>query len=1026
MTMRSSLVIILLLAFEITHAQSPRILVNQVGYEQGKAKRAIIQTNTRETITSFQLIDDSTNKTVFTGKPVYSGPVAKWKHWQYYTLDFSGYTKPGVYRVTATISTRPTTSWPFVIGRNVLEKYTLSDILYYFKGQRSAGLIDLADSHLPVPAAARNSAAAISPNAANSPSTAHNPAGESKDTLDLRGGWYDATGDYGIHLSHLSFSSYFNPQQVPMVAYSLLKTNELLINRTGTDYRQFLRRIMDEANYGADYLVRLQVKGGSFYRSIGAPGAAKAAKDRVISPEQQSYRIKQSKDQSFGGDRLVNNWRSYQSSFRSGGGMAIAALAMASMTGIPGEFSNARYLQAAEDAFAFLDKENAAMTNDGKENIVDDYCALAAATELYKATRSDKYRDAAEKRARQLLSRLSSWNKYTGYWRADNGDRPFFHPSDAGLPLVTLLYYYPYATSETQKTIKSAARRSLEHELAITHEVNNPFGYSRQLVQDTLGHRRSSFFFPHGSEASPWWQGEDARLGSMAAAARLAIPLFAADANAPAANATATNTAATNTAAANPANPAKFTDSLESFALDQLNWILGLNPYDASMLQGSGHNNPAYGFFGTFEYTNAPGGIVNGITSGLDDEEDIDFNLSYASTGKDYDWRWAEQWLPHDAWYLLAIAAGQPLQQLATTIDGEHINDHPTLAIGAQAPDFNLPATDGKNYTLNDFKDAKVLIVIFMCNHCPTSQAYEKRIIQLESEYSPKGVKIVAISPNAPSALRIDELGYSDVGDGFDDMKVRAKNAGYNFPYLYDGETETASKQYGPISTPHIFIFDEHRRLRYNGRIDDQENPAKTPHSFDARNAIDALLAGKEPPVAATKTFGCSIKWIEKNNWFEKAAMTWAHEPVQLDTIGLKGLADLVHNNTKKLRLINLWATWCVPCVEEFPQLVTLNRTYRDRGFELVSISTDDSAARSKALRFLEKNESSSPNFIFTGDDKYKLMETIDPKWQGALPYSLVVEPGGKIIYAHQGAIDPEQLRKLIFDSPYMGRIFKN
>ncbi len=394
-------------------------------------------------------------------------------------------------------------------------------------------------------------------------------------------------------------------------------------------------------------------------------------------------------------------------------------------------------------------------------------------------------------------------------------------------------------------------------------------------------------------------------------------------------------------------------------------------------------------------------------------------------TGKDNDWRWAEQWLPHDAWYLLAIAAGQPLQQLATTIDGEHINDHPTLAIGAPAPDFNLPATDGKNYTLKDFNDAKVLIVIFMCNHCPTSQAYEKRLIQLTSEYASKGVKVVAISPNAPSALRIDELGYSDVGDGFEDMKRRVKDAGYNFPYLYDGETETASKQYGPISTPHIFIFDQQRRLRYNGRIDDQENPAKTPHSFDARNAIDALLAGKEPPVAVTKTFGCSIKWIEKSNWTEKAAMTWAHEPVHLDTIGVTRITDLVHNNSKKLRLINLWATWCVPCVQEYPELVTLNRMYRDRGFELVSISTDDSAARSKAQRFLEKQECSSPNYIYTGEDKYKLMETIDPKWQGALPYSLLVEPGGKIIYAKQGAIDPEQLRKLIFDSPSMGRIFK-
>ncbi|XHR97910.1 hypothetical protein ACFJIV_15365 [Mucilaginibacter sp. UC70_90] len=229
-----------------------------------------------------------------------------------------------------------------------------------------------------------------------------------------------------------------------------------------------------------------------------------------------------------------------------------------------------------------------------------------------------------------MLNRLTTWNKYQNFWRADDSDRPFFHPSDAGLPVVSLLYYYPYASADLQAKIKTAARKSMEFELTITHEVNNPFGYSRELVQDTLGNRYSAFFFPHGSDASPWWQGENARLGSVATAARMAASLFKDDKT--------------------------FHDQLSGFAIDQLNWILGLNPFDASMLQGTGHNNPAYGFFGTFEYTNAPGGIVNGITSGFDNEDDIDFNIPYAVSGKDSDWRWAEQWLPHTAWYLLAVS----------------------------------------------------------------------------------------------------------------------------------------------------------------------------------------------------------------------------------------------------------------------------------------------------------------------------------------------------------------------------------
>jgi thiol-disulfide isomerase/thioredoxin len=312
-----------------------------------------------------------------------------------------------------------------------------------------------------------------------------------------------------------------------------------------------------------------------------------------------------------------------------------------------------------------------------------------------------------------------------------------------------------------------------------------------------------------------------------------------------------------------------------------------------------------------------------------------------------------------------------------------------------------------------------------MCNHCPTSQAYEDRVIKLTSDYASKGVSVVAINPNNPGSLRLDELGYSDIGDSFAEMKIRAKDRKFNFPYLYDGETEVASNKYGPVATPHIFIFDKDRKLRYNGRIDDMENPAKTPHSLDARNAIDALLSGREVTVAVTKTFGCSIKWAEKSVWIEKAQVEWAKEPVKLDTLNAEGIKALLKNNSDRLRLVNLWATWCGPCVAEFSDLVTMNHMYRDRGLEFVSISADDPVNKDKALKFLQRKQASGSNYIYTGDDKYKMIEAVDPKWDGALPYTLLVEPGGKIVYAHQGAIDVEELRKVIFDDPMMGRIYK-
>lgn len=352
-------------------------------------------------------------------------------------------------------------------------------------------------------------------------------------------------------------------------------------------------------------------------------------------------------------------------------------------------------------------------------------------------------------------------------------------------------------------------------------------------------------------------------------------------------------------------------------------------------------------------------------------------------------------------------------------------DEHPTLAIGSPAPDFNLPGVDGKNYSLASFKNARLLLVVFTCNHCPTAQAYEERLKKITNDYKDKGVAIVAIMPNDPTSITLSELDYTDMGDSFDEMKLRSARKQFNFPYLYDGTTEETSRKYGPIATPHVFIFDKERKLRYSGRIDDVEKPSKTPNSMDTRNALEALLAGKEPPVATTKVFGCSVKWVEKSDWINKAKEAWAKEPVNLDTITEAGIKDLIANNSGKLRLINVWATWCGPCVTEFPEFISINRMYRKRDFEFISISADDPAQKDKALKFLQNQQASATNYIFHIDDKYKLIEAIDPKWQGALPYTLLVAPGGKIVYSKQGAVDPAELKTIIIDNPLLGRYYR-
>ncbi|PWB77730.1 MAG: glycoside hydrolase [Holophagae bacterium] len=591
-------------------AETRRILTNHIGYEVEGPKRAVVQVADGDQVGACTIRDAANDRAVLEAVPVRVGRVDGWREWAFWTIAFDQLRTPGSYVVECAMPDRRLRSYPFVVARDLLESHTISDVISYFKGQRSDGVKDKADRSIGF-------------------------EGLEGTRIDAHGGWYDATGDYGKHLSHLSFSTYFNPQQLPLAAWSLLTARELLAARSDRNFRQIERRLLDEAMVGADYLVRVHRPGGSFYRSVSAPGFEKAPQDRLIVPAMTGFRIKRTQTDT--GDHAAikqpdgADLRDYEVGYRAGGGVAIAALAMASTVPVSGDFSNADYLRVAEEAFTYLEQHNLLYANDGQENIVDDYCALLAATELFQATGNQAYRQAAAKRASSLSSRLTSWEGYRDYWRADSLDRPFFHAADTGLPVVALIGFTEIADPADRQLTLATVRRSLEFEMAITAEVANPFGYPRQLVQGVGGRRRSSFFFPHDTETGEWWQGENARLASLACAARLAARQFAGDPG--------------------------FARRLEDYALSSLNWILGLNPFDACMLDGAGRNNPWYLFFGYWEYMNSPGGICNGITAGMQDEHGIDFQLSYAETGGDHDWRWGEQWLPHAAWYLAAVAA---------------------------------------------------------------------------------------------------------------------------------------------------------------------------------------------------------------------------------------------------------------------------------------------------------------------------------------------------------------------------------
>jgi thiol-disulfide isomerase/thioredoxin len=367
----------------------------------------------------------------------------------------------------------------------------------------------------------------------------------------------------------------------------------------------------------------------------------------------------------------------------------------------------------------------------------------------------------------------------------------------------------------------------------------------------------------------------------------------------------------------------------------------------------------------------------------------------------------------------------ETVEKVGFTPNPQDVKEHEvkTLAINASAPDFELPGIDEHFYTLDSFSDVEVLVIIFTCNHCPTAQAYEDRIIQLVKDYKNESVKVIAISPNSVKALLLEELGYSDMGDSFEEMKIRARDKNYNFLYLYDGDTQETSIKYGPTATPHAFVFNKERKLKYTGRLDNSEKPG-TANADDLRSVIDAVLLKTEILEPVTKTFGCSVKWGWKMSWTDKVNGDWTRMPVTLDEINEDGIKILMKNDSEKLWLINIWATWCGPCVIEYPEFINIHRMYKERDFEFISLSADKIEHKAKALQFLKAKNSAAKNYIFSGKDIYQLIESVDPEWDGALPYTVLLEPDGKVIYKKMGTIEPLELKKAIVDHPMIGRYY--
>ncbi|MFM4803719.1 glycoside hydrolase family 9 protein [Aeromonas bivalvium] len=579
------------------------LLVNQVGYECSGPKIALLQTRPG------QVQEGLARLLPLTGGPaLFEAPLTEeirvpgWRDRAFWCIDFGPLRQEGDYRLEVITAHGIVRSARFRLGERLLVQRCLSDVIHYFKGQRCSGQYDKADRAAPL-------------------------FGQDG-RRDVHGGWYDASGDVSKYLSHLSYANYLNPQQTPLVVWSLLKSRALLAGASDIDSLNLCKRLEDEGLHGADFLCRMQDESGFFYMTLFDKWSKDPAQRELCAYATQQG-IKSA---------------SWQAGFRQGGGMAIAALARAARAGSCGDFDQHHYGEAARRGYLHLREHNLAYLDDGVENIIDDYCALLAAVELGHTFMArgaddrppqatvepthgggDEWLAEARYWAGRLCARLRPHGELGHYWSAnDDGSRPYYHAAEAGLPVLALLEYLALETdSDRIAGVQRVVRQALLAELALTARPHNPFALARQYVKGVGEEARISFFMPHHNESGYWWQGENARLASLAAAA------FAAAQRLP-----------------------DIAAPLQAHGQHQLDWILGRNPFDACMLMGHGIKNPAY----TAGYPNAPGGICNGITSGFEDEADVAFIPAEYKDRLDQNWRWGEQWIPHGAWFALAIS----------------------------------------------------------------------------------------------------------------------------------------------------------------------------------------------------------------------------------------------------------------------------------------------------------------------------------------------------------------------------------
>ena len=559
------------------------ILVNQIGYNSDFPKTAMLKTKFQPPSESaFRVVDALTLEPVYTGKIQKAEQVLDWGDYWYSLMDFSDLKRPGFYKIQMTANDKVFASFDFEIGHELLTRRLIPAIANFFEGQKANSKEELSgDEHVKL-------------------------FGSEK-TVDLRGGWCDASGDVSKYFSHLAYTNFMNPQQTPLVDWSMIESVESIPGIL--DETRIKDSLIQEAFYGADYIMKSLSPDGYFYMTLFSYFKKDPKERRVVGLLADS-----------------KTTADYQCGFREGGGMAVAALARISKWNQKSKYTRDQYLQAAERAFAHLQKNSIRYIDDHKENILDDYTALMASTELWIATKKPAYQKEARTRAKKIQARLSSEGFF---WSNDEQTRPFWHASDAGLPLLSLIRYLDVEDDKSlRENVLKTIRKFIDYQLKVSKEVVNPFLYPRQTFRFN-SKVQNGFFIPHENESGWWWQGEDARIGSLATVllkgGRLVYP---------------------------ENNVLGVRADIASNVCRMIDWVLGNNPYQQCMMYGYGQVNVPY-MSSMYGHGSGIGGISNGITGAKDKPDGSGIDFKYEDNGNE--WRWSEQWIPHTAWFLQAL-----------------------------------------------------------------------------------------------------------------------------------------------------------------------------------------------------------------------------------------------------------------------------------------------------------------------------------------------------------------------------------